>query len=186
MKDFATLEEVISELESLDFEASFQDLVRYARNRIKGNSIVDAENIVEDFLEKLVTGKRNWNKAYTFRSFLFLSVKSLVSLYNKQHGVKYLDINQDADVDLIKSDKSDQTEESEFLKNLIIAKLKEHKYPIDKTEEMVLMSIMDDTDKAREIAEFWKIDVKKVYRANEKLDNKIPLIREILKNHIYE
>ncbi len=186
MSDFASLEEALAELESVQFDVLFQNLVRYAQNRIKGNNIVDAEKIVEDVLEKVVTGDRNWNKRITFRRFLFRSVKSLVHSYNKQHGFKYLDVDSNIDVEVIEANKETDQDKTEYLIELIIEELKKHKYPIDENEEMVLRSMLDEMDKPREIAEFWGIDVQKVYRANEKLDKKLPLIREIINNHSYE
>ena len=178
VKNIATLKEVTEQLEAHNLELLFKDLVNYALNRMKGDDIIHAEKLVGDIFEKTVTGVRKWNKSYTFKSFLFLAVKSLVSQYNDQFGEKAMDFNHG--VGLEEFSDSDDSAITEKLKTQLSKKLKEHIPPPDEIEEMVFDCWMDEMKKPRDIAEFWGIEINEVYKAVKRLERKLNPIRELL------
>ncbi len=186
VKNIATLKEVTEQLNAHNLELLFKDLVHYALNRMKGNDIIQAEKLVGDIFEKTVMGVRKWNKSYTFKSFLFLAVKGLVYQYNKQFGEKSMDFNYDFELEELLASDSNESTELEDLKTKLSQKLKEHIPPPDEIEEMVFECWMDEMKKPREIAEFWKIDVKEVYKAIKRLERKLNPIRELLNSNSNE
>lgn len=186
VRNIATLKEVTEQLNTHNLELLFKDLVHYALNRMKGNDIIQAEKLVGDIFEKTVTGIRKWNKSHSFKSFLFLAVKSLVSQYNDQFGEKAMDFNYDFELEELSDSDQNQSSIMEELKTKLTEKLKEHIPPPDEIEEMVFECWMDEMKKPREIAEFWKIDVKEVYKAIKRLERKLNPIRELLNSNSNE
>ena len=180
IKNIATLKEVTEQLNSHNLEILFMDLVDFALNRMKGNDIIHAEKLVGDIFEKTVTGIRKWNKSHTFKSFLFLAVKSLVSQSNDQFGEKVMAFNYDIELEELSGSNSNDGSIMEELKTRLSEKLKEHIPPPDEIEEMVFECWMDEMKKPRDIAEFWKIDIKEVYKAIKRLERKLTPIRELL------
>ncbi|MCB0632746.1 MAG: hypothetical protein R2824_24180 [Saprospiraceae bacterium] len=185
-KDIATLEEIVEQLEALNLGGLFKDLVTYAMYRMKGESIVDAEKLVGDVFEKTVTGVRNWNKAYTFKHFLFGSVKSLVSQYNDQFGQKVMDFNYEFEIEELSVPGKSNSTDLEDLKKLLTQKLKEHVPPPDEIEEMIFECWLDEITRPREIAEFWGLDITEIYKAKKRLERKLGPIRELLNSRTNE
>lgn len=183
IKNIASLKEVTEQLETINLESLFSDLVEYALYKMKGKDIVTSEKIVGDIFEKTVTGVRKWNKAYPFKNFLFLSVKSLVSQYNNQYGEKEMNFDYDFEVDQLSDSDSNDSIITEELKTRLSKKLKEHNPPPDEIEEMVFESWMDNMKKPREISEFWGIDVTEVYKAVKRLQRKLNPIRNFLNSN---
>ncbi len=180
VKNIATLKEVTEQLEAHNLEILIKDLVEYALYKMKGDDIIYAEKLVGDVLEKTVTGVRKWNKSYSFRRFLFLAVKSLVNQYNNQFGGKVIDFNYDFELEELSDSSSDDSVAIEELKNKLSKKLKEHIPPPDEIEEMVFECWMNEMKKPRDIAEFWGINVKEIYKAIKRLERKLKPIRELL------
>ena len=186
VKNIATLKEVMEQLNAHNLELLFNDLVDFALNRMKGNDIIHAEKLVGDIFEKTVTGIRKWNKSHSFKSFLFLAVKSLVSQYNDQFEGKAMDFNYDIELEKLSGSDSNDSSITEELKTKLSEKLKEHIPPPGEIEEMVFECWMDEMKKPRDIAEFWKIDIKEVYKAIKRLERKLNPIRELLNSKSYE
>lgn len=186
VKNIGTLKDVTEQLESLTLEKLFQELVNYAQNRMKGDDIIKAEEIVGDVFEKTILGVRKWNKTYPFKSFLFLSVKSLVSQYNNHFGDKYMNFNYDFEIEELSDSDFNQSEIEEDLKNKISKKLKDNIPPPDEIEEMVFECWMDGMKKSKEIADFWDIDIKEIYKATKRLERKLGPIRETLTSESHE
>ncbi len=180
IRNIASLKEVTEQLETVNLESLFRDLVEYALYKMKGNNIVAAEKLVGDVFEKTVTGVRKWNMDYSFRKFLFLSVKSLVSQFNIQFGEKEMDFNYDFEIEQLSDSDSNESIIIEELKTKLSEKLKKHNPPPDEIEQMVFESWMDNMKKPREIADFWKIDIIEVYKAVKRLQRKMNPIREFL------
>jgi len=180
VKNIATLKEVNEQLETHNLELLFKDLVDYALNRMKGDDIIHAEKLVGDIFEKTITGIRKWKKSYTFKSFLFLAVKSLVSQYNNQFGENAMDFNYEFELEELSDSNSDDSLITEELKNELSEKLKKHIPPPDEIEEMVFECWMDEMKKPRDIADFWELEIKEVYKAIKRLERKLSPIRELL------
>lgn len=186
VKNIATLKEVVEQLEAHNLELLINDLVEYALNRMKGDDIIYAEKIVEDIFERTAEGVRKWNKSYSFKSFLFLAVKGLVYQYNKQFGKKVMDFNYDFELEQLSCSNSNESTATEELKNKLSEKLKEHVPPPDEIELMIFECWMDEMKKPGDIAEFWEIDVKEVYKAVKRLERKLNPIRELLNSKTNE
>ena len=180
VKIYATLKEVEEQLNTINLELLFRDLVNYAFNKMKGNDVIEAERIVGDIFEKTVTGKRNWDKEYSFKSFLFLSVKSLVNQHNIKFDKNGKEFNREIELDEVNVTDSDDSTITEELKNELSEKLKQNIPPPDEIEEMVFECWMDEMKKPRDIAEFWELDVKEIYKAIKRLERKLNPIRELL------
>ncbi len=180
VKDIATLSEIEIELKTLDLELIFADMVTYARYRIKGGNLIDSEKIVGDVFEKVIAGIRKWNKDYSFRSFLFGSVKSLVYQYNKQFLKKVIRYNYDVKVENIPDSTMLDNNSFEELKKITLKLLKKNVPPPDEIEEMVFICWMDEIKKPIDIAKFWEIDIKAVYKAIKRLERKLTPVRELL------
>jgi len=180
IKNIVSLKEIEEQLKTLNLEVLIKDLVDFALRRMKGEDIIYAEKIVSDVLEKTVTRVRKWNKSYSFKSFLFLSVKSLVNQYNNKVGEKNIEFNHDIDLEELSNSGTDNSIVTEDLKNKLSEKLKENIPPPNEIEEMVFECWMDEMKKPRDIAELWDIDVKEVYKAIKRLERKLNPIREFL------
>lgn len=179
-KEIATLKEITEQLETLNLEILFRDLVNYALSRMKGEDVIHAEKIVGDVFEKTITGIRKWNKSYSFKRFLFGSVKSLVNQYNKQFGEKVFNFNYDFSIDELIQTNSIHSANTEKLKIKLSQILKENVPPPDEIEEMVFESWMDEMKKPRDIAKFWNKDINEVYKAIKRLERKLKPIWEFL------
>jgi DNA-directed RNA polymerase specialized sigma24 family protein len=179
-KNIATLKEVTEQLNTHNLELLFKDLVVFALNRMKGSDIIQAEKLVGDIFEKTVTGIRKWNKSHSFKSFLFLAVKSLVSQYNDQFGEKAMNFNYDFELEELSDTNSSESSIIEGLKTKLSETLKRHIPPPDEIEEMVFECWMDEMKKPKDIAEFWEIEVTEVYKAIKRLERKLNPIRALL------
>jgi len=180
--DIATPSEIIEQLESFNLELLFKDLVNYALNRMKGNNIIDAEEIVGDVFEKVVSGVRNWKKEKTFKHFLFESVKSLVSQYNGRFGKKIKDFDYNFEFNQLLDDSSNDSEQLEELIKKVTEKLENHIPPPDEIEKMVFECWINEIRKPREVKEFWELDIKDVRKAIKRLERKLnPIIVQPLK-----
>ncbi len=179
-KNIATPKEILDELESHNLVLLFHDLVTYALNQMKGNDVVSAEKLVGDIFEKTVTGVRKWNKSYSFKSFLFLAVKSLISQYNDQYGGKVMSIDYEVKLENFSGLDSGNSVETEALKVKLSKRLSENIPPPDEIEGMIFESWMDEMKKPQYIADFWKLDIKEVYKGIKRLERKLNPIRELL------
>lgn len=179
-KDIATSLEVLEQLEKVNFELLFKDLVTFANNKMKGNNIVEAEKIVGDVFEKVANGVRKWNKAITFKQFLFRSVRSLVSQYNNQYGGKIKDLNYDYEFDKLIDIPNNNSQKLEELINKVTEKLYSHIPPPDENEKKIFECWIEEITKPKEIREFWSMNKKDYENAVRRLERKLNPIRELL------
>lgn len=180
VKDIATPSEIIEQLEEIRLEVLFKDLVNYATYKMKGSSIIEAEKIVGDVFEKVVSGVRKWNKTITFKHFLFESVRSLVSQHNKQFGKKIKDFDYNFELNQLLDGSHNNSEQLEELIKKITEKLENHIPPPDEIEKMVFECWINEIRKPREIRELWDLDIKDVRKAIKRLERKLNPIRELL------
>lgn len=181
--NIATIEEVIEELEKQNLEYLIQNLVQYASFIMKGDSIIEAEKLVEDLFEKVIAGVRNWNKSYKFKQFLFGAVRSLAHQYNKQYGEKIKEFDYEFKLERLSAPDTGDSAKTEELKNRLTEKLKENIPPPDEIEIMVFECWMDEMTKPREIAAFWELDIEKVRKAIKRLKRKLAPIKELLNSN---
>ncbi len=180
IKNIATPAEVLEQLEALNLEILFNDLVSYAMFKMKGESIVEAEKLVGDVFEKAISGVRKWNKSHTFKEFLFGAVKSLVSHYNNQYGKKIMDIDHNKEVKDMPDNLGSHSGNLDGIIKKITEILKNHIPPPDETELKLFECWVCEIKKPRDVADFCDLDIKEVYKAVKRLERKLSPIRKFL------
>ncbi len=178
VKDIASLEEVLAQLESLQLSNLMKDMARFAVRIMRGNDIVIAEELVGEMFIRTIKGTRKWNKKYSFKHFLFQGVRSLVNQYNNKYGDEPITFDNNFDLEQIVLANSDDSVKLEALKTKLSEILKSNIPPPDYIEEIIFECWMDDKNKPSEIAESWDLDIKEVYKAIKRLERKLnPIIQ---------
>lgn len=181
VKNIAKSNEILEQLEAIDLPCVISDMEDYACFKMYDNNRIEAERIVGDVFEKTIAGIRKWNKDIAFRQFLFGCVKSLVSQYNNQLGKKNKTYDYEFDIFEFSDDTSIDVSEDisvKELKSLALSKLLEHVPPPDDIEEMIFECWMEGITKSAEIADFYDIDIKEVYKGVKRLERKLGPVRE--------
>lgn len=183
VKDIASLEEVLVQLESLQLSNLMKDMERFAVRIMRGNDIVIAEKLVGEMFIRAIDGTRKWNKKYSFKHFLFDGVKSLVSQYNNKYGEEPIIFNNNFDLEQVVLSDSDDSVRLEALKAKLSEILKSNIPPPDDIEEIIFECWMDDIKKPAEISKLWGIDIKEVYKAIKRLERKLNPIIQYFNNN---
>lgn len=185
-KEIATANEIAEELAALDLTLLIQSLVRYAQSRMRGSDYIEAEIIVGNVLEKVVNGERRWNKEYSFKSFIFLAVRSLVSQRNQSFDKgQLLKLNRDYNLEDVKNKEHSDRSKTEELVRSLIKILERHRPPPDEIELMIFESWTDNIVKPREIADLWEIEIGEVRNGIKRLKRKLGPIKDHLTTLIY-
>jgi len=182
-KNIASLHEVVQQLEQVNLAALYRKLVSFAKDRMEGQNIVNAEELVDRVFEKVISGTRNWDKnSYdSFEHFLFGAVRSLVYSYNKSSKhLKHFD--RDFNWENLPAVTSEDEEKLEELRSLTMKILKNHNPPPDELEELVFECWLDGIRKPKEVAKFLEVDINEVNKAYKRLKRKMEPIRNTLKS----
>ena len=184
-KDIATEHEVLEQLATLDLEKIYWALVHFAMDIMIGGNFSHGEEIVDRVFEKVVNGVRKWNKEYSFQSFLFGAVRSLVYQYNRRTKLGPYFPGQ-PDIENISDPADIDQQRLNELRELCMTTLKQHVPPPDEVEELIFECWLNEITKPRDIAEFLELDVNDIYNGTKRLKRKIRPIYTLLKSESYE
>ena len=185
-KEFESLKAIEKALRNIDLPRFLYDLEMFAKSILIARDKHAAQDIVNDFFEKLLSRNRNWKKGTDFKTTVYLGVKSLCNnYYNKQVRRKQSPMPEIATFEIAESNDSAQIKlENEELRHKAISALKNQIPPPTLLEEMIFECWLDDISKQQEISELLEEDIIEIRKAIKRLKRKLPFVQDEIQKYI--